>query len=70
MNLPVKQMEILMRQDMSRKEFLQVIGVGILGIIGVTTLLQNLRHFAEVSSKQKPANTNVISGYGSTPYGR
>lgn len=55
----------LMQQEISRQEFLRYIGVAILGIIGVSSLLQNLTSLS--SSK---SNHQESGGYGASPYGR
>ena len=58
----------LLSKEMNRKEFLQVMGAAILGIIGISGFLSNLNKFAKTQIKQP--KQNVTSGYGSSAYGR
>lgn len=66
MNVPLDELQELMQKEMSRKEFLRIVGAGVLGIIGVTGLLQNLHKLAGAHTKQNQS----VSGYGSSPYGK
>lgn len=57
----------LFNQEVDRKQFLQIVGVSILGLIGVTTFLQNLIKFSQpkgASQRQESLN------YGETFYGQ
>lgn len=63
MNLPIKQLQEIATEEMTRKEFLQFIGASILGIFGVWGILHNLQ------SVQHKTLTKKSTGYGSTPYG-
>lgn len=56
----------LLQKDVSRQEFLRYIGIGLLGLIGVTSMLQNL-HLSSGQQTPKQART---SGYGYSAYGR
>ena len=58
----------LLSKEMNRKEFLQVMGAAILGIIGISGFLSILNKFAKTQTKQP--KQNVTSGYGSSAYGR
>lgn len=55
------QLEAILKQDMTRKEFLQYIGVALLAAFGVTNLLKHLL-------QTKPAQPTQM-GYGSSAYG-
>ncbi len=55
----------LLKQEVSRKEFLKYMGAGVLALIGITTLLNNL---SALNSSQSGKKANV--GYGSNYYGR
>lgn len=57
----MKQLQGLMQKEMSRKEFLATLGLGIVSIMGFSTLINALM------GKQQNQNTSV--GYGSSPYG-
>ena len=55
----------IFQQELSRKQFLQYMGVAVLGIIGVTGFMQRLR------TSFGPANkTKADTGYGKSAYGR
>lgn len=56
----------LLEQEMNRKEFLKLAGVVILGLIGITSALNNLQDIHR--STQRNAKTST--GYGSSAYGR
>ena len=56
----------LLQKKMNRKEFLQHVGIGVLGVIGVTAFVSNLEKFFN----PKKANSESQSGYGYSPYGR
>ena len=66
MNLPIKEFETLLHKEMSRQEFLRLVGAGILGVVGVTTLVQNLQKLA---SSPQAKRSRTTSGYGMSPYG-
>lgn len=56
------QLEQILQQDMTRKEFLQYIGGAMLAALGVTALLKNLLH-------QKPGVQQSPFDYGGGAYG-
>lgn len=58
----------LLDAEISRKEFLQFAGAGILGIIGFTSFISNLEKF--VKTKSSKDVSSLGSGYGSGGYGR
>ena len=59
----------LLSKEMNRKEFLQVMGAAILGLIGISGFLSNLNKFAKTQTKPQPKQS-ISSGYGSSAYGR
>ena len=61
-----KQIEELLQKEISRKEFISLIGVGILSILGVSSLLKNLT--GSFGSKLASSNSNVPM-YGGDVYG-
>jgi hypothetical protein len=61
-----KELDIILRKELSRKEFLQVSGAAFLGIIGVTGFVQNLHKLLGKKEADKAASSG---GYGSSPYG-
>jgi hypothetical protein len=64
--IDTKNLQSLLKKDMTRKEFLQAIGAAIVGVIGLTAFLKNIDKFAQHQTNDKVAKT----GYGSSPYGR
>ena len=58
----MKQLQGLMQKEMSRKEFLATIGLGIVTVMGFSTLVNTL-----MGSKNNQQQANA--GYGSNPYG-
>lgn len=60
----------LMQQEVSRKDFLRYIGIALLGVIGVTSMMQSLQKSLDShTNPAKPASSG-LSGYGSSAYGR
>ena len=55
--------ENILTQEMNRRQFLSVIGLGIITLFGIPTLLGVL------SPDKKQDNANVSSGYGASSYG-
>jgi len=64
-----KTIQDLLNKEMNRKQFLQVAGAAILGIIGFTNFINNLDKIAKTQTVKKPSK-EVVSGYGSSVYGR
>ncbi len=54
----------LTSKELSRKQFLQLVGAAILSIVGFTAFLNNLDKFANTQTRQK-----VKRGYGNSAYG-
>ena len=57
----------IMKTEVNRKDFLKYIGIALLGLVGVTNMLQNLNKSLGHSN---PTPKNSKTGYGSSPYGR
>lgn len=57
-----KQIDGILQKEMSRQEFLTLIGAGVLSLVGITQLLDM------VSQRSKHQQAESI-GYGMTPYG-
>ena len=55
--------ENILTQEMNRRQFLGVIGLGIITLFGIPTLLGVL------SPDRKQENTSISSGYGASNYG-
>lgn len=62
---PIKPVQELMARDVNRKEFLSIVGVGALTIIGLGPIL----HFLTGKSSQTVIHRYQKSGFGSGPYG-
>ena len=56
----------LLQQEVSRKEFLQCLGIALLSMVGITNVLNSLQKGlnSPTSAKQAP------HGYGASPYGK
>jgi hypothetical protein len=63
----VGQMDGLMRVQLSRAEFLQYIGVVLLGVVGVTGLVKNLRRSLPGRTQ---TSKSMASSYGRGAYGK
>jgi Trp operon repressor len=57
----------LLTKEMTRKQFLGHIGIGILTITGVSAALNSMT--GGVNKKQSKANVKSGAGYGRTAYG-
>lgn len=62
-----KKFKELLNRELSRKEFLQMVGVFILGVVGLPQLLSLLHKSTGV--KQQQSKQIESSGYGSRAYG-
>jgi hypothetical protein len=60
-----KQLDVLMHKEMTRKEFLTTLGVGLVTLLGFSSLLRLL------TGKQHHVlgGGNATTGYGSSAYG-
>lgn len=58
----------LMQQEVSRKDFLRYLGVAFLSLVGVAAMVQNLQNSLAGSKTTK--NVSQAKGYGATAYGR
>lgn len=60
----------LLQKEMDRKQFLKVLGAGIMAMIGVTAFLNNLEKISRVEVAPKTVDTHVArKGYGGSVYG-
>lgn len=57
----------LLKQEMDRKQFLKLLGIGFISIFGVSTFLKTIADH-HVISEQK-SNASASNGYGATNYG-
>ena len=65
----MNKLQNILQQEVTRKEFLQYVGLALLGVIGVTSFLQNLTS----SMSRNVASQHLGSGgggYGHSKYGR
>lgn len=61
----------LLQENMTRKEFLRLSGAAILGIVGVTSLVSNLQNLSNSKTIVETKETGkVVAGYGSSAYGK
>ena len=56
-----KQIDGILQKEMSRQEFLTLVGAGILSLVGISSLLQMMSH---KTKQQSPS-----LGYGTSVYG-
>lgn len=56
----------LLQQEVSRKEFLKYAGIAMLGLIGISGMIQNLN---KALSSQR-SSQKIGKGYGASAYGR
>jgi hypothetical protein len=64
-----KKIQLVLAKQMTRKEFLQHLGLFFVGIAGISTAINQ---FAQLSNYQpgKKVASLQRNGYGSQPYGR
>jgi len=62
-----QQLDSMMQREVNRAEFLKIIGIALLGIIGVIGFLKNLH---ESLPAQTVAKKQLSGGYGRSAYGR
>lgn len=63
-----QQLDGIMQREISRGEFLKLVGVALLGFIGVIGFFKNLH---EIMPAQAPSkNHSAPGGYGRSAYGR
>ncbi len=63
----MSQLDKIQQKEVTRKEFLTILGAGLLSIMGLSTILKLLGHKGLLDS---PSNHQASSGYGSGPYGK
>jgi len=68
MQLPIE-IEDITQQQMTRKEFLTTLGMGLLSLFGVSTFVRLLLGKRELKSKSSQTQSRSY-GYGSSPYGQ
>ena len=63
-----QQIDGVMRHEVSRSEFLKIVGVALLGFVGVIGFFKNLHRatLPRSTAKNQPAS----GGYGRSAYGR
>jgi hypothetical protein len=65
-----KAIENLLKQEMTRKDFLKLAGTTLVGVVGISNVLKNLDKFSTPEKKTASKENKVTSGYGSSVYGR
>ncbi len=60
-----EKLDLLLKKDMNRKEFLMTLGFGLASIIGLKSMLSNLDSFVDSNHSHKKQS----NGYGSSNYG-
>ena len=65
--LKLGNMQELLEQEVTRKDFLRYLGLAFVSLVGISALIQNLQQSLAPTSN-KPRSSGV--GYGATPYGR
>ena len=63
-----QQFDSMMQREVSRSDFLKVVGVVLLGFVGVIGFLKNLQEAVPASSTRKKQLAS--GGYGRSAYGR
>lgn len=63
----LEQFQSVLAKEMSRKEFLQHVGVFVVGAVGITAFVNQ---FLKMSPTTGNANSQQMNGYGVRPYGR
>lgn len=61
-----KQIEELLQKEISRREFLSLVGVGVLSVLGVSSLIKNIS--STFGSKLSSSNSDLPM-YGGEVYG-
>lgn len=63
-----QQLDNVMQHQVSRGEFLKLVGIALLGFVGVIGFLKNLHEVVPARAAAK--NVPVPGGYGRSAYGR
>jgi len=63
-----QQLDNMMQREISRAEFLKIIGVILLGLTGIVGFLKNLHESVPV--QKAPKARQAAPGYGHSAYGR
>lgn len=64
----LKQVDNILKHEVTRAEFLKYTGVALLGIMGVTSFIKNLHKSVKPKAIGSTASRTV--GYGKSAYGR
>lgn len=62
-----EQLDSIMQREVNRGEFLKIIGITLLGLIGVVGFFRNLNETLPASTAAKK---QLAGGYGRSAYGR
>lgn len=65
-----KTVENLLKREMTRKDFLKLTGATLIGIVGISNILNNLDKFTGPEKKPEVKDQKAVSGYGNSAYGR
>lgn len=65
-NQYLKQIDTILKQEVSRSDFIKYTFVALLGVMGVTSFIKNLHKSVSPSPK---TTVNRATGYGKSPYG-
>ena len=63
-----QQLDSVMQHEVSRFEFLKLVGIALLGLVGVVGFLKNLHEIVPAQTRSKHQVTS--GGYGRSAYGR
>jgi hypothetical protein len=67
----MSRLQEVLQQEVTRKEFIQYVGLALLGMIGVTTFLQNFsKYVTHSTASTTAASQQKGAGYGMNSYGR
>lgn len=66
-----KTLETILAKDVSRREFLAMIGLSVISVIGLSSLLKNVTKSLTMQSGQvePPVSSSATAAYGDTTYG-
>lgn len=67
----IQQLQQILSKEMNRKEFLQHIGLFMVGVVGITAVINQFSQLSRYQPGKKTASLQSNSnGYGNRPYGR
>jgi hypothetical protein len=67
-NQYLKQVDNILKHEVSRAEFIKYIGVAFVSVLGVTSFLKSLH--GNLLPSPTTSSKKSVGGYGSSPYGR